>query len=69
MQLGLELILMGMGTVFSFLVILVFCINIMSKVVSLLEPDSIETDQNNIPDETLIAVISAAIHQHRHKKL
>ena len=72
MQLGFELMLMGMSTVFAFLILLIFCMTIMSKMVTLIEKkpieiDPIEIDQNKIPDNTLIAVISAAIHQHLHK--
>ena len=65
MQLGFELILMGMGTVFTFLIVLIFCMTLMSKIVMLLENDAIETGGKQIADRTLIAVISAAIHQHR----
>ncbi len=72
MQLGFELMLMGMSTVFAFLILLIFCMTIMSKMVTLIEKksieiDPIETDHKQIPDNTLIAVISAAIHQHRQK--
>ncbi len=67
MKLGFELMLMGMSTVFAFLILLIFCMTIMSKMVTLIEKKPIEIDQNKIPDNTLIAVISAAIHQHRQK--
>ena len=67
MKLGVELMIMGMGTVFAFLILLIFSMNMMSKIVTMLENDRIETDNKKIPDNTLIAVISAAIHQHRHR--
>ena len=67
MKLGVELMIMGMGTVFAFLILLIFSMNMMSKIVTMLESDRIETDNKKVPDNTLLAVISAAIHQHRHR--
>ena len=67
MQLGFELMLMGMGTVFAFLVMLIFCMMLMSKMIALIENNKPETEQLKIPDNILIEVISAAIHQHRHR--
>ena len=67
MQLGFELMLMGMSTVFAFLILLIFCMTLMSKMVTLIEKKPIEIEHEQIPDNTLIAVISAAIHQHRQK--
>jgi len=68
MQLGFELMLMGMGTVFAFLILLVFSMNIMSKIVIVMEHNETNTDEvDKIPDNKLLAIISAAIHQHRQR--
>ncbi len=68
-QQGLELMVFGMGTVVIFLALLVFATGVMSRTVQRLLPDP-ETEPANpaptpIADTELIAVISAAIHQHR----
>ncbi len=75
MQLGLELALMGMGTVFSFLVLLIFITGLMSKLISSYEKKiiasapvvktSINKKTDIISDELLTAIISNAIQQHR----
>jgi len=87
MQLGFELMIRGMGSVFSFFMILIFCTIMMSKIVIMMDKhrsrqQTIERSNEprnhfisnksamelgKIPDETLIVIISAAIHQHRHK--
>ena len=61
---GIELMLVGMGTVFSFLTILVFCSMTMSKLLSRIVPLE---DPNNMDERKLIAVISAAVSAHRNK--
>ncbi len=74
MQLGLELALMGMGTVFSFLVLLIFITGLMSKLISSYEKKiiasapvktSINKKTDTISDELLTGIISNAIQQHR----
>jgi len=80
MQQGFELALTGMTTVFLFLFLLIICMTLMSKAIVFFEPQSTQatiafkTEKEKslsrsqaIPDELLIAVISAAIHQHRSK--
>jgi oxaloacetate decarboxylase (Na+ extruding) subunit gamma len=66
---GLELMLFGMGTVVTFLTLLVFATGLMSHIIARYFPVDVETDDSNVPtapvDATLIAVISAAIHKHR----
>ena len=62
--------LLGMGTVFVFLTILVIVTSIMSALVQkygAVQPaDLVEPGAAGQPDEaTLLAVISAAIHAHR----
>jgi len=53
--------LVGMGTVFTFLIILVIGMSVMSSIVMRLTP--VESD--NDPSEEEIAAITAAIAQHR----
>ncbi|MCW8931404.1 MAG: OadG family protein [Gammaproteobacteria bacterium] len=74
MQLGLELALMGMLTVFSFLIILIFLTTLMSKTISAIEEKtadpiavtpSVPGATKKIPDEVLKTVITNAIKQHR----
>lgn len=65
--------LLGMGTVFVFLTILVFVTSLMSALVQKyapVKPVEAKTPQttNALNDQTLLAVISAAIHAHRSKK-
>jgi len=79
MQQGFELALTGMTTVFLFLFLLIICMTLMSKAIAFFEHESSQTDISTVeknaplsqshamPDELLIAVISAAIHQHRSK--
>ena len=63
---GLELAIIGMGTVFFFLTFLVFAIMLMSWLVNSQEqaapPGTPEAANNR-----KLAAISAAIHQHRNK--
>ncbi len=70
---GIDLMLFGMGTVFTFLLMLIVATKTMSALVKLLEgepvcdsDDSISPLQNTSPE--LIAVISAAIAQHKAAK-
>ena len=59
---GLELMLIGMGTVFTFLTLLVFFSIMMSRLVHQIAPleDPIDLDHDK-----LVAVISAAVTAHR----
>ena len=62
---GVELMLLGMGTVFVFLTVLVIATVAMSKVIAWIAPPD---DPNGATiDATHIAVITAAIAQHRKK--
>lgn len=68
---GLNLMLLGMGTVFVFLTILVFVTTLMSSLVqkyATIEPTKEKPTGAAIDEQRLIAVISAAIHAHRSKK-
>ncbi len=72
---SVDLMVVGMGTVFAFLTLLIFATNLMSKFVILITPDVPETpapgattpkaSNTAADDEQLIAVITAAIQQHR----
>ncbi len=73
---GIELMLVGMGTVFVFLVLLVFSILGMTKVISKVSKDvslpggshaEIDTGKNNELSKELITVISSAVYHYHHK--
>lgn len=78
MQQGIELMLYGMGTVFTFLVLLIIATTLMSALLlRYAKPMSISISNANAPagkpvagpnDDRLVAVISAAIHQYRSRK-
>lgn len=74
MQLGLELALMGMGTVFVFLITLIFLTTLMSTIISAYEKKRVQPvtatpavaeGKNKASDEILKTVIAMAIKQHR----
>ena len=67
---GVELALFGMGTVFSFLVVLAFAMVLMSKLVAYFEKSSRDDNFSqrkpaSIPSTELVAVVTAAIAKHR----
>ncbi|MFA5921914.1 MAG: OadG family transporter subunit [Methylococcaceae bacterium] len=72
MSSGVELMFAGMGIVFLFLTMLVVAINIMSSLVQRFFPDvpplvvAATTVSGGI-DKSIIAAITAAVHQHRSK--
>lgn len=74
MQQGIELMLYGMGTVFTFLVLLIIATTLMSALLlRYAKPMSISNAPAGKPvagpnDDRLVAVISAAIHQYRSRK-
>lgn len=59
---GLELTLVGMGTVILFLTILVGATALMSSIVMRIQPDVAESD-----DAEKVAAIAAAISRHRNR--
>jgi oxaloacetate decarboxylase gamma subunit len=73
MSRGIELMLVGMGIVFLFLTMLVVAINIMSSLVQRFFPDAPTPTMGATPivsggiDKSIIAAITAAVHQHRSK--
>jgi oxaloacetate decarboxylase gamma subunit len=60
---------LGMGTVFSFLIIMILCMNIVSKIIDKYfpEPKAGVKKTNSAPKDNkkIIAAISAAIQHHR----
>lgn len=69
---GLHLMLLGMGIVFSFLIMLVFALRAMSWLAQQLAPDPIPVSAETVssqtePDEVLLAVVAAAVARFREK--
>ncbi len=66
---GLKVMMLGMGTVFSFLVVLIILMNVMSKVVHRFFPEPNDVDNNTSPamdnNAKKVAAITAAIMHHR----
>ena len=73
MSSGVELMFAGMGIVFMFLTMLVVAINIMSSLVQRFFPEAptlvaaTTTTVSSGIDKSIIAAITAAVHQHRSK--
>jgi oxaloacetate decarboxylase gamma subunit len=71
MSSGAELMFAGMGIVFLFLAMLVVAINIMSSLVQRFLPDAptqaVAAPVSGGIDKSIIAAITAAVHQHRSK--
>ncbi|MBV1872895.1 MAG: OadG family protein [Gammaproteobacteria bacterium] len=72
---AVDLLIVGMGTVFSFLALLILATTLMSRFVSLISPPETSPAttnappaKNNMEDTQLVAVISAALHKHRSRK-
>jgi len=70
-----NLMVLGMGTVFVFLTILVFVTSLMSTLVNRIAPpapvavpSSSKEGEPVANDQTLLAVITAAIHAHRSRR-
>ena len=73
MSSGVELMFAGMGIVFLFLTMLVVAINMMSSLLQRFFPDApasqlaAAASMSSGIDKSIIAAISAALHQHRNK--
>ena len=69
---GLKIMMLGMGTVFLFLVVLIILMNVMSKVVHRFFPEPNDIDNNTSPamdnNAKKVAAITAAIMHHRQVK-
>lgn len=59
---GVTLMLVGMGTVFVFLTVLVIAMTVMARIIGRLTPPA-----SDGPSDEEVAAITAAIAQHRHK--
>lgn len=77
LEVGIELLFLGMGSVFAFLILLVIVTTLMSKIIVRYYPEPVaapaskSTGSKAAPaaiDEQTIAVISAAISQHRARR-
>jgi oxaloacetate decarboxylase gamma subunit len=74
-QQGVQLMIYGMGTVFVFLAVLVLVTISMSYIVNRFFPDAVPSIEpkaqapqqavNSADESTLLAVITAAVHQYR----
>jgi oxaloacetate decarboxylase gamma subunit len=66
---GVELMLLGMGIVFSFLILLVLTLKVMSQLVGRFHspevPPKVSAAQPNVADTRLIAVLTAAVARYR----
>jgi len=68
MELGLQVIVLGLGIVFAVLIVLIGSLNVM-KLASVKKTEQISSNEDNEAavseenDERIIAVISAAVHQ------
>lgn len=72
---GVELMLLGMGSVFTFLIILVFVTSIMSRLIDRYVPvpapvtkPARKAPATDSVDPELLAVIGAAVKQHRARR-
>lgn len=65
---GIKFMVLGMGTVFVFLAIMIFCMNIMSKIIHRYFPEPQATATSNSSQQNkkkIVAAITAAIKYHR----
>ena len=68
MSTGLEIMLVGMGTVFLFLAMLIVAVNIMTGIVQRFSSQEMsESTLVHQVDPSIIAAISTAVHQFRNK--
>nr|WP_277608662.1 OadG family protein [Microbulbifer elongatus] len=76
MQQGLDITLFGMGIVFTFLLLLVICTTVMSRVMTRYFPEPepaaapslAPTTQSDAGNQRLRKIIEAAIEQHRNRR-
>ncbi len=64
---GLELMLVGMGTVFFFLTVLVGATTLMSRIAARIAPPAAGAREEDVTPEE-VAAITAAIAQHRKRR-
>ena len=64
---GLELMLVGMGTVFFFLTVLVGATTLMSRLVARIAPPIASAREDDVTEEEVAAITAAiALHRKRH---
>lgn len=73
---GLSLMMLGMGTVFVFLALLIVMMSFMSTAIQKYFPEqpasvepfvSIVESDSDVPDEKTLAIIKSALEQHRNR--
>lgn len=71
---GINLMFIGMGTVFVFLILLVFCTQMMSRLIARYFPDAVIPATPPVPvtatpdpaqSNEMLAAVTAAVHHHR----
>lgn len=65
---GIKFMILGMGTVFAFLIIMILCMNMMSRIIQRFFPEpqaSAETSSSQQDKKKIVAAITAAIKYHR----
>ncbi|MBA1437844.1 MAG: OadG family protein [Epsilonproteobacteria bacterium] len=65
---GLKFMILGMGTVFVFLIIMIACMNIMSKIIHRFFPEpqpGAPAQSSQQDNKKIVAAITAAIKYHR----
>ncbi len=73
MSSGIELMLLGMGIVFTFLALMIVMVNLMTAVIEKFFPEPVVNEihpasaSTTHTDAGIIAAISAAIYQYRNK--
>jgi len=73
---GINLMLMGMGVVFTFLAVLVIATSLMSRLIQKYFPEpvlipsslsSYDTSSDSVPSPRTLAIIKEALREHRHR--
>ncbi len=72
MSTGVEIMLVGMGSVFSFLAMLIVAVNIMASTIQRFFPEkktepAPKNNAETVIDTKVIAAVTAAVHQYRLK--
>ena len=65
---GIKFMILGMGTVFVFLTIMILCMNLMSRIIQRYFPEpqpSVESTSSQKDKKKIVAAITAAIKYHR----
>ena len=65
---GLKLLLLGMGSVFAFLVALVLAMMLMSRLAAVLDPPEPPVSVQSGTDPSVVAAITAAVARYRSRR-